>query len=209
VNVLLQIAGFICFLLIALPVIGLIGGAWIRVGCYLVGVRMPGYLRAGLIFLLISAAGGGSGFLLVYTAIKLGPDLGLSTTAAAIAAQVNSLPIQCLISMAAYVYFLRASWRKGLLIWLAQMGIVVGAAAIIAVLVWIVQLPIRYQVAVFATSILVLAVMLRQGWLTLFGPVLFYDLVRIARRGRYILLRIAYALLLLFVLWSTYASFSQ
>ena len=208
-NVLLQIGGFICILLVALAVIGLIGGALIRAGCYLVSVPMPGYLKAGLVFLLVSAAGGGSGFLLVYVATKVGPDLGLSTTAAAIAGQVIFLPILGLISMAAYVYFLRTTWLKGLLIWLAQMGIVVGAAVVIRLLAWIVQWPIRYQVAVFAAVILIVAVMLRQGRLTLFGPVLFYDLVRTARRGRYILLRIAYGLLLLFVLWSTYASFSE
>jgi ABC-type transport system involved in multi-copper enzyme maturation permease subunit len=49
-----------------------------------------------------------------------------------------------------------------------------------------------------------LAVLLRRGWLKLFGPVLFYDLVRLARRGRYPLLRCLYALFLLLMLCSVY-----
>src|SRR5438046_2690039 len=40
------------------------------------------------------------------------------------------------------------------------------------------------------------------SWLKLFGPVLFYDMIRAARRGRYFLLRFLYALLLLYILFS-------
>src|SRR5262249_15220094 len=46
--------------------------------------------------------------------------------------------------------------------------------------------------------------LLRRGWLTLFGPVLFYDMVRAGRRGRYFLLRCLYAGLLLFILFTTW-----
>ncbi len=42
--------------------------------------------------------------------------------------------------------------------------------------------------------------------MNLFGPVLFYDLVRMARRSRYILLRCLYALLLLGLMWLVYQS---
>ncbi len=38
------------------------------------------------------------------------------------------------------------------------------------------------------------------GWLKLFGPVLFYDMVRTARRSRYVLMRLLYANLLLIIL---------
>jgi len=204
----LQVGGLICILLIALPLIGYVGGALIRAGCYWVGVRLPSYLRAGLIFLSVSAVSGGAGYLLVYAAASLGAEIGVSA-ATAVAAQIIFLPIHSLLSMAAYVYFLRTTWRQGLWIWLAQMGIVAAGAMVIGALVGMVKLPVRYQLAIIAGMVFILAVLLRQGWVSLFGPVLFYDLVRIARRGRYILLRIAYALLLLFVLWSTYASFSD
>ena len=48
--------------------------------------------------------------------------------------------------------------------------------------------------------------LLRGGWPKLFGPVLFYDLIRLARRGRYALLRCLYALFLLLMLYSVYSS---
>jgi ABC-type transport system involved in multi-copper enzyme maturation permease subunit len=50
-------------------------------------------------------------------------------------------------------------------------------------------------------------VLLRRGWLRLFGPVLFYDLVSLARRGRYVLLRCGYALALLFTLYNVYGNY--
>jgi ABC-type Na+ efflux pump permease subunit len=205
----LQVGGFLFILAIALPVIGFLGGVLLRAGCYWVGVRMPRHLRAGLIFLVVSLAGGGLGYLVTYAASSLGTDIGLSSTATTIAALIISLPIHGLISMAAIVGFLRTTWKQGILIWLAQMAIVVALGGAIGILAEIMKLPIQYQLAILGAMILILAVLLRQGWVTLFGPVLFYDLVRIARRGRYILLRVAYALLLLLVLWTTYASFSD
>lgn len=208
-DLFLQIGGFVCIILAALPVLGLLGGALLRAGCYLVDIRMPGYLKAGLIFLFVSAASGSAGFLLALAASKLGPEDILSPSAWVMVAQILSLPIHALVSTAAYVRYLRTTWRQGFFVWLAQLGIVVAVATVIGVLAGILHLPMRYQVVVYAAMILILAVLLRQGWLTLFGPVLFYDLVRIARRGRYTLLRIAYAILLFLVLWSTYASFTD
>jgi ABC-type transport system involved in multi-copper enzyme maturation permease subunit len=49
-----------------------------------------------------------------------------------------------------------------------------------------------YLVAVVVSSWL--------GWLQLFGPVLFYDMVRTARRSRYVLMRLLYASLLFVIL---------
>jgi ABC-type transport system involved in multi-copper enzyme maturation permease subunit len=208
-NLFLQIAGFSCALVLALPLIGLAGGALLRAGCYLAGVRMPGYWKAAGVFLLASTASGGASFALIYLASQMGPVVGLSSVAGAIWAEVVSLPVQCLISMAAYVYLFRVSWRKGFQIWLWQLAIISGLGVVIAMLAGVAHLQLRYQVGLVAALIVILAVLMRQGRVTLFGPVLFYDLVRIARRGRYILLRIAYAGLLLLILWSTYASFMR
>jgi ABC-type transport system involved in multi-copper enzyme maturation permease subunit len=55
---------------------------------------------------------------------------------------------------------------------------------------------------------LIAAVALRRLWLPLFGPVLFYDLVRSARRGRTALLRSLYAAALLVMLLLFYASWA-
>ncbi|MBI1830295.1 MAG: ABC transporter permease, partial [Planctomycetes bacterium] len=56
--------------------------------------------------------------------------------------------------------------------------------------------------AIYAAAVVVGT---RQGWLLLFGPVLFYDMVRTARQSRYVLLRLAYALLLLMILWMVFS----
>jgi ABC-type Na+ efflux pump permease subunit len=41
-----------------------------------------------------------------------------------------------------------------------------------------------------------------------FGPVLFYEMVRTARRGRYVWLRFAYAILILLAVWAVYQRYS-
>jgi ABC-type transport system involved in multi-copper enzyme maturation permease subunit len=56
---------------------------------------------------------------------------------------------------------------------------------------------------------LLLLVVLRGVWRPLFGPVLFYDLVRSARRGRYAALRCLYAGALLGMLFLFYAKWSN
>jgi ABC-type transport system involved in multi-copper enzyme maturation permease subunit len=54
--------------------------------------------------------------------------------------------------------------------------------------------------ALWAFYLLAIAVCSRQGWLELFGPVLFYDMVRTARRSRYVIMRLLYASVLLAIL---------
>jgi ABC-type transport system involved in multi-copper enzyme maturation permease subunit len=55
-----------------------------------------------------------------------------------------------------------------------------------------------------AGLLLGLAVMFRRGWLSFFGPVLFYDLIRTSRRTPQIAYRSLYVLVLLFVLGVVY-----
>jgi ABC-type transport system involved in multi-copper enzyme maturation permease subunit len=71
------------------------------------------------------------------------------------------------------------------------------------------QLSVLTLVMLCGVLVLVAAVLLRRGWLKLFGPVLFYDMVRSARRGRYILMRFLYAVLLLGALWFVYTTTAQ
>lgn len=64
------------------------------------------------------------------------------------------------------------------------------------------RLPLAYQVVFWTAWSIAVAVLARRGWLRLFGPVLFYDLVRTSRRTRYIVLRCLYiAFLLALLLW--------
>jgi ABC-type transport system involved in multi-copper enzyme maturation permease subunit len=58
------------------------------------------------------------------------------------------------------------------------------------------RLSASQEVFLWASLGVAAAVLLRRGWLRLFGPMLFYDLLRIARRTRYFLLRGLYALAL-------------
>jgi ABC-type transport system involved in multi-copper enzyme maturation permease subunit len=58
------------------------------------------------------------------------------------------------------------------------------------------------QVAWGALGLVSLAILSRRGWLQLCGPVLFYDLVRLARRNRYFLIRVLYiGTIILLLLW--------
>jgi ABC-type transport system involved in multi-copper enzyme maturation permease subunit len=64
------------------------------------------------------------------------------------------------------------------------------------------QLTLLWTLLLLATGgwLVALAVFRQRGWLIVAGPLLYYDLVRIARRSRYFLLRFLYALLLGFLL---------
>jgi hypothetical protein len=69
------------------------------------------------------------------------------------------------------------------------------------------DLELAQQVVLGAVLLLGLAVVLRRGWLRLFGPVLAYEFVRTVRRGRYVALRSVYACTLLLVVFGAYLSF--
>lgn len=67
-------------------------------------------------------------------------------------------------------------------------------------------LPAWQQAASWSVLALALVYLSRRGWVRLFGPVLFYDLVRNARRSRTYVTRCAYLALLLLFLWSVVGS---
>jgi ABC-type transport system involved in multi-copper enzyme maturation permease subunit len=67
---------------------------------------------------------------------------------------------------------------------------------------WARRLAPAYQAGLWAVVLAGFAVLLRRGWLKLFGPVVVYDLICVGRRGRYVLLRCLYlTILLLVLLW--------
>jgi ABC-type transport system involved in multi-copper enzyme maturation permease subunit len=69
------------------------------------------------------------------------------------------------------------------------------------------RLAVGQQAALWGALVLVTAFVSRAGWLKVFGPVLFYDLLRTARQGRTFLLRAAYVVALLAVLFLTYTAY--
>lgn len=93
------------------------------------------------------------------------------------------------------------SWSNSRQAWEERLGVLVFLAGGFAAWWFGGQLLAWQQVLVWSLVALVGAVLLRRGWLKLFGPVLFYEIVRAARRRRYFFLRFAYVLLLLFCLF--------
>jgi ABC-type transport system involved in multi-copper enzyme maturation permease subunit len=107
--------------------------------------------------------------------------------------------------MSALVAWLRRTlpWSNSPQSWLdrlAVVGVVAGAAALVVLGP---RLSMAAQVLLWGLLLAVAAFTSR-----LFGPVLFYDLVRIARRNRYYLIRVLYALFLLTMLCWVYFTFT-
>jgi ABC-type transport system involved in multi-copper enzyme maturation permease subunit len=92
------------------------------------------------------------------------------------------------------------AWSNSRQSWEERLGvtIVLGGAALLVA--FGAGRSLAQQAVLWGLLVLALAVLFRRGWLKLFGPVLFYDLVRIGRRTRYILLRSLYAVFLLALL---------
>ncbi len=71
------------------------------------------------------------------------------------------------------------------------------------------RLELAYQVLLWGLWGAAGALVLRRGLVKLFGPVLFYDLLRIARRNRYAVLRVGYAVFLLVTLLLVFLNFHE
>src|SRR5262249_50724570 len=87
----------------------------------------------------------------------------------------------------------------------AFLALLAGGAALLR---WGDELPAAVLLLLGALLLLAAALLLRRGWLRLFGPVLFYDLVRTARRLRSFAVAVGSALLVLALLGSVYGSYS-
>jgi ABC-type transport system involved in multi-copper enzyme maturation permease subunit len=99
------------------------------------------------------------------------------------------------------------SWSNSRQSWIERFcGLALLGAAVVLVLLGP-HLRLSQQVVLWGLLVVAAAALLRRGWLKLLGPVFFYDLIRTARRGRYVLLRCGYAGLLAFVLfWMAWLS---
>jgi ABC-type transport system involved in multi-copper enzyme maturation permease subunit len=94
------------------------------------------------------------------------------------------------------------AWSNSWQSWKERIGTLAVLLGGFALVFWGSRLSVWQQTALWGALLGVLALLLRRGWLKLFGPVLFYDLVRVGRRSRYFLFRIAYVgTLLLLLTW--------
>lgn len=69
--------------------------------------------------------------------------------------------------------------------------------------------PPTVRVTVWLAIAAILAIVLRLARVKVFGPVLFYDLIRVARKRRILIDRLAYAAILFFVVWISFEVFEQ
>jgi len=83
---------------------------------------------------------------------------------------------------------------------LAGVGVVILAASLLSGSWW----PAPVYLLLLAALLLVGGALRWAGWLKLVGPLLFYDMLRSARRGRHVWTRGVYAGLLLFLLFVAY-----
>src|SRR5262249_22656142 len=86
------------------------------------------------------------------------------------------------------------AWRERLV---GGLFLAIGAVLVVLSAEW---LPFWLAAIVWTMFGLALALSSRQGWIKLVGPVLFYDMVRTARRSRYSIIRILYGSFLFLIL---------
>lgn len=97
------------------------------------------------------------------------------------------------------------SWSNSPESWRERIGLALVVALAVLAVYFSPRLTLAQQVILWGLVLTALAVVLRRGWFRLFGPVLFYDLVRVARSSRYFLIRSIYGIFLMLMLtfiWS-------
>lgn len=98
------------------------------------------------------------------------------------------------------------SWsRQAWSVLRAYLPVLLGLGAVLALAValwWYAPTLLPWQGTALGTAlaILTLLVVLRLCGISLFGPILFYDLIRSGRGGRHVLIRCGYLIALLFML---------
>jgi ABC-type transport system involved in multi-copper enzyme maturation permease subunit len=88
------------------------------------------------------------------------------------------------------------AWSNSRQSWQERIGLAAVLTVAVALVISYGQVPLAAWVVSWGILGAVGAFLLRRGWLRLFGPMLFYELMRIARRPRYFWMRGLYALLL-------------
>jgi ABC-type transport system involved in multi-copper enzyme maturation permease subunit len=99
------------------------------------------------------------------------------------------------------------AWSNSRESWQERFGLAGLVFAAVLLLAFREHVPLPLEVLLWAGLLLGASLLTRRGWLRLFGPMLFYDLVRVGRHVRYFYMRTLYALglgLLLCWMYITY-----
>ena len=96
------------------------------------------------------------------------------------------------------------AWSNSRESWQERIGVAVLLVGAVVLGAMRDRFTLSQEVLLWALLCVALAVLLRRGWFRLIGPMLFYDLVRIARRSRYFWVRCLYVLLLSLLLGWVY-----
>jgi ABC-type transport system involved in multi-copper enzyme maturation permease subunit len=92
------------------------------------------------------------------------------------------------------------SWSNSRQAWEERLGALALFAGIAAVWWSADLLPLWQQACLWTLLLVAVGILLRRGWLKLLGPLFVYEVVRAARRSRYVLLRLyVYFILLIFL----------
>jgi len=98
------------------------------------------------------------------------------------------------------------AWSNSRQSWQERFGALLLLAGTVAVVWFGRHLSLSTQAALGCLLLVGFAVLLRRGWVKLFGPVLFYDMLRTGRRSRYVFFRTLYLVGLLLLLTWVYFS---
>src|SRR5580765_3411142 len=95
-------------------------------------------------------------------------------------------------------------WSNSVQTWHERIGDLAALGGVLAAVAisFLVSLIWWQLILVWAICLLPAVACSVLGWLKVFGPVLYYDMIRQARRSRFIILRFLYALLLVFLLFT-------
>jgi ABC-type transport system involved in multi-copper enzyme maturation permease subunit len=98
------------------------------------------------------------------------------------------------------------TWSNTTRAWQERIGFLFAVLAVLAGVFLLRGVGAAGHVLFWSVVAVLIAVLLRRGWLRLFGPVLFYDLLTLARRTRYFVARSGYAAFLFAIIgWLWFA----
>jgi len=99
----------------------------------------------------------------------------------------------------------RVPWSNSRQAWRERGSVLLVLTCALALWWFAAALSPLAQVLLWAVLLLVAGYLLRRSWVQLFGPMLFFEILRAGRRPRHIIFRIVYALLLLVILFFAYS----